>query len=449
MKIKRIELRKTVFLVFLICVKYSFVVAQPANVKFSTEIVDFGKIASVQYPAKTVEFTNLSGENLAILVVEKSADVKAGYEHKFIEPGGKGLISLFYEAGKIGPFSEQIKIFTNLDNEPYILTLRGICVSIEECFPDKSNLNLRNITVVNKITQQPIGNAQVSFIHNFKESNPIICKTDKTGHAVKELPIGQYNAKSEVSGYKLYNQDFYLPRSQPNILIELIPQQTVSVAQIPEEPATKPYSTATGEKEIPKITSVELPEDKYAANNIVLLLDVSSSMRNNGKFSLLQQSVNNLILILRPIDNVSLITYAGNATVVLEGISGNEKEKIMEVVQNLNAYGITQGVKGLNTAYDLASKKYIANGNNQIILATDGEFSEKNVTDEYYQNFISGYSAKGIKLSILGFGVNEEAIGRMKKMTSSGNGSYIHVGSEKYVKDVLINDVKTMSFMDE
>jgi hypothetical protein len=271
---------------------------------------------------------------------------------------------------------------------------------------------------------------------------------DKNGKAVKELPIGQYNVKSTVEGFEAYNLDFFIPRSQPNVLIELTPKKVqitpVPVVTPPETP--QPEITET---ENPVVTSTLLPEDKYAANNIVLLLDVSSSMRNNGKFTLLQQSVNNLVMALRPIDNVSIITYAGTATIVLTGIPGSDKDKIMNVVQELKAYGITQGVKGLNTAYDLATKEFIKGGNNQIILATDGEFSEKNVSDEYYQQFISGYALKGIKLSILGFGVNEEAITRMKKMTTSGEGRYIHISDEKYVKDVLIEEIKSMSFMGE
>jgi hypothetical protein len=266
---------------------------------------------------------------------------------------------------------------------------------------------------------------------------------------VKELPIGQYTAQSVVEGYKSYNLDFFLPRSQPNILIELDPLPSIPVVA----PVTNPELT----QDVPDIitvgkqpvTSTALPEDKYAANNIVLLLDVSSSMHSGGKFTLLQQSVNNLAMALRPIDNVSIITYASDAKVVLRGIPGSDKEQIMDVVQELSPYGITQGVKGLNTAYELVSKKFITGGNNQIILATDGEFSEKNVTDAYYQEFITGYAAQGIKLSILGFGVNEEAIKRMKKMAAYGEGSYVHVGSEKFVKDVLLNEIKAMSFMGE
>ncbi len=424
---------QVIFLLALVWPANTAVHAQYKSMKLSAEVVDFGNIASVMVPAKTVEFTNISGEKLAILIVEKGPDVKVNYKHRFFEPGEKGLISLFYEAGKLGPFNEQIRVFTNLDVDPYILTLQGNSVTLEECFPDKANLNLRNVLIVNKQTQAPVPFAGVTFVHNFDKSRPIICNTDKNGKAVKELPIGQYNAQSVVEGFETFNLDFFLPRSQPNILIELDPVKFV--------PATAPVANPDVTQDIPDIitadkqpvTSTELPEDRYAANNIVLLLDVSSSMRSAGKFTLLQQSVNNLVMALRPIDNVSIITYATEAKIVLRGIPGSDKEQIMDVVQELNAYGITQGVKGLNTAYELASKKFIAGGNNQIILATDGEFSEKNVTDEYYRQFITGYATQGIKLSILGFGVNEEAIKRMKMMTAYGEGSYVHVGSEKYI----------------
>jgi Mg-chelatase subunit ChlD len=433
--------------------------AQTRSMKLSSNEIDFGRIAAVKYPAKIIEFTNSSDQNLAILIIEKSASVQVGYEHRFYKPGEKGIISVYYLAGNLGEFNEEIKIYTNLEDEPYSVTLKGTCISINECFPNQSNLNLRNIMVVNKETQEPVPYSTVIFTHNFAPQSAIY-KMDKAGKAIKELPIGQYNAKSTNEGFEPYDLDFFLPRSQPNVLIELTPKKTIISPVVPvatpvtENPSPREVPTTpqnpvqpVAEVAKPQITSTVLPEDQYAANNIVLLLDVSSSMNNSKKLTLLQQSVNNLVLALRSIDNVSIITYAGNATVLLSGVPGSDKDKIMGIVQDLKAYGITQGVKGLNTAYDLATQKFIPGGNNQIILATDGEFSEKNIPDEYYVQLISGYASKGIKLSILGFGVNQEAIARMKLMTTAGQGTYIHVASEQYIKDILINEIKNMSFM--
>lgn len=423
--------------------------AQAPAMKLSASTVDFGNFSSAMHLAKTVEFTNVSGQKLAILVVEKGPNVKAGYEHRFFQQGEKGLITFLYEARNLGAFNEEVRIYTNLDENPYTVNLTGNVVTIEECFPNKANMNLRNVLVINKENKSPVPLADVTFIHNFKSNAPLLCPTDKNGQAVMELPIGQYNAQSATTGYEPYSLDFFLPRSQPNVVIELVPKKTEIVTPPVENPP--PVEIIAHETSTEKIivTSTELPEDKYAANNIVLLLDVSSSMRQQGKFTLLQQSVNNLVLALRPIDYVSIVTYAGEATIMLKGIPGNDKEKIMGAVQELTPLGITQGVKGLNSAYELALKQYIPNGNNQVILATDGEFSEKNVSDEYYQQFIGNYANKGIRLSIIGFGINTEAIERMKKMSTSGKGSYTHVSAEKTIKDALIEEIKTRSLISQ
>jgi len=197
----------------------------------------------------------------------------------------------------------------------------------------------------------------------------------------------------------------------------------------------------------PVVTSEELPEDKYAANNLIFLLDVSNSMKSGKKFLLLQQSVNNLAMILRPIDNVSIITYSTEAHIVLTGAHGGEKERILNTVQELKPYGITRGVKGLNTAYELGSESFVKGGNNQIILMTDGQFSEQGLSDEFYEDMLSRHAAAGLKLSILGFGVNREAIDRMKHMCRAGRGSFILVESGDYVKDVLIEEVKEKSLI--
>jgi len=60
---------------------------------------------------------------------------------------------------------------------------------------------------------------------------------------------------------------------------------------------------------------------------------------------------------------------------------------------------------------------------------------------------LSRHAAAGLKLSILGFGVNREAIDRMKHMCRAGRGSFILVESGDYVKDVLIEEVKEKSLI--
>jgi len=190
-----------------------------------------------------------------------------------------------------------------------------------------------------------------------------------------------------------------------------------------------------------------IDKSSLPASNLVFLIDVSGSMDAPNKLPLLKSAFGLLVNELRPEDHIAIVVYAGAAGVVLPSTPGNKKDLIMNAINNLEAGGSTAGGAGLRLAYSIASEHFIKGGANRVILATDGEFSEKNVSDGYYQQFITGYAAKGIKLSILGFGVNEEAISRMKKMAAYGEGSYIHIDSEKYIKDVLINEIRSMSFM--
>jgi hypothetical protein len=438
---KQTELFLKTCLSVLLTACFSLITRGQSALSLSKKEIDFGKISSIAYPAKTVEFTNTGNSKLAILLIEKSSNVKASFEKRFYQPGEKGIIYVYYDVRNLGQFEEDLLIYSNLDNTPQTLKIKGSCVSVQECFPNAKNFNLRNVSVIDKITQAPVPLATLTFVYNHNNSKPAKIKMDREGKAVEEFPIGLYNIAGNVNGYEPYASELFVPKTMPSILIELTPKNVISPL-INEKQSDVAVNTPSAQA-----MSVDLPENRFAANNIILLLDVSTSMKSQKKFSLLQQSINNLVLVLRPIDNVTIITYASDAKVVLPSCPGNSKEKITGVVQDLVPSGTTQGVKGLNMAYELGLKQYIKEGNNQIILATDGEFSEKGIKDDYYEKFINDYAQKGIKLSILGFGVNQTAIDRMKKMTTYGNGSYIHIDSEKFAKDVLIEEIRSKSMI--
>ena len=424
--------------------------ANAQSLKFEPNEIDFGKIAANTLPPKAVEFINSSDQRLAILVVEKGPNAQVKYTPKFYEPGEKGILAVQYSPRQTGLFEEVISIHTNLEETPTQLKIKGNAVSILECFPDPKNLLKRSIEVIDEESKLPVPNAELSLVHNHKYNNPVNLKVNKEGKLIKELPIGMYNIKGKAEDYEAYTEDRFVPKSMPSLIIEMkalkkAPQSPPPAK--PLDPMPEIDQIAAEEDSDVIVTSTDLPENLYAANNLIFLLDISTSMKSGKKFVLLQQSVNNLALILRHIDNVSVITYSTDANVLLSGVTGSDKMKITEAVQNLKPYGITRGVKGLNHAYEIAKSDFIEEGNNQIILMTDGQFSEQGVSDSYYQQLLSSNAARGIKLSIIGFGVNKDAINRMKLMSESGQGSFILVESDTYVKEILIDEVKANSFI--
>lgn len=163
--------------------------------------------------------------------------------------------------------------------------------------------------------------------------------------------------------------------------------------------------------------------DGFAANNMVLLLDVSSSMNSPYKLPLLKRSIKSLLTLVRPEDMISIVLYSGKARVVLKPTSGSKATDISRMIDLLKSDGDTDGNEGIKLAYKTANKQYIRAGNNRIVLATDGEFPiSEEVTDMIRQN-----ARQDIYLSVFTFGRNEHTGQKLKKLSELGMGSYAHV----------------------
>lgn len=163
--------------------------------------------------------------------------------------------------------------------------------------------------------------------------------------------------------------------------------------------------------------------DGFAPNNMVLLLDVSSSMNSPYKLPLLKRSIKSLLTLVRPEDMISIVLYSGKARVVLKPTSGSKAAEISRMIDLLQSDGDTDGNEGIKLAYKTANKQYIRAGNNRIVLATDGEFPiSDEVTDMIRQN-----ARQDVYLSVFTFGRNEHTGQKLKKLSELGKGSYAHV----------------------
>ncbi|HNW83408.1 MAG TPA: VWA domain-containing protein [bacterium] len=178
-----------------------------------------------------------------------------------------------------------------------------------------------------------------------------------------------------------------------------------------------------------------------AAGNIVFLIDVSGSMQDYNKLPLLKQSFRLLVNNLRKEDSVSIVVYAGAAGKVLDPTPGNEKEKIMDAIDNLSAGGSTAGAHGIELAYELAERSFIKGGNNRVILATDGDFNVGISDDSELVKLIENRREKGIFLTILGYGMGNYKDAKMEKLADKGNGSFAYIDNLLEAKKVLVNQL--------
>lgn len=175
--------------------------------------------------------------------------------------------------------------------------------------------------------------------------------------------------------------------------------------------------------------------------NFVFLIDVSGSMDSDDKLKLLKDCFANFVQT--KIDNrdfVSIVTYAGSSKIVLEPTSGSDQNKIIRKINNLSSGGSTAGADGIITAYELAQQNFITNGNNRIILATDGDFNVGISSQDELINLIEDKRDLGVFLTVLGVGTGNLNEGTMEQLADHGNGNYEYIDSYDEGVKVFINE---------
>jgi Ca-activated chloride channel family protein len=189
------------------------------------------------------------------------------------------------------------------------------------------------------------------------------------------------------------------------------------------------------------IQGKEIEADNLPSSNLVFLLDVSGSMGSPNKLPLLKKSFSLLIKNLTEKDRVAIVVYAGAAGLVLPSTPGNQKEKILNALNNLNAGGSTAGGAGIKLAYNVAAENFIKEGNNRVILATDGDFNIGASSDGEMTRLIEAKRESGVFLTCLGFGMGNYKDSKMETLADKGNGNYAYIDNILEAKKVLVTEM--------
>ncbi len=191
------------------------------------------------------------------------------------------------------------------------------------------------------------------------------------------------------------------------------------------------------------MTTKPIERDESKPTNLVFLIDVSGSMFGDDKLGLLQKSFCELVDELNENDRVSVVTYASGVRTVLESATGDQKRKIKKAINGLEAGGSTNGEGGLKMAYELAEDNFIDEGNNRVILATDGDLNVGISSEEELKKFIEKKRKSGIYLSVLGFGSGNLKDNKMETLADYGNGNYNYIDSLMEAKKVLVEEMSS------
>jgi hypothetical protein len=314
------------------------------------------------------DWQNTTGETVYILRADVPENCTMKLSAKEVKSGETGVIRIKYNPTRKGPFIQKIPVYFSSKPEPVVLTISGnvkyldpqedvVCPNFNMTQDEKEVRQPFVVYVVDKQTQQPISGATVNYDpapalrHNFF--------TGSDGSTRTVVPIGIYHLEGTAKGYTRDTQDIYISKT--------LATTTLYLDRLPDNPIIQPRDTlvASTERHPDPIQEKpgKLPMAQFGPNNVVFLIDVSSSMAYPNKLPLLKIAMKNLLSSMRSIDRISIVTYAGNTDVVLESTPADKKEKIADRIDGLKSGGSTEGGKGIREAYRVAEKNFIPGGN--------------------------------------------------------------------------------------
>ncbi len=188
------------------------------------------------------------------------------------------------------------------------------------------------------------------------------------------------------------------------------------------------------------LSSQKLNLDTLPPSHLVFLIDVSGSMDMTNRLPLLKSAFRLLVNNLRDKDSVAIVVYGGVTGVMLNTTSGGEKEKILKTIDELEPGGSTPGESGIKLAYSVARNHFIKDGNNRVILATDGDFNVGLKTETELDELISTQSKSGIYLTCLGVGMGNYKDSKIQTLANKGNGNFAYLDNFKEAEKVLLKE---------
>jgi Ca-activated chloride channel homolog len=393
------------------------------------------------------------------------------FSSRTIQPDSTVTLRIKYNPRKLGTHKDKVPIYFTTMQEPLMMQINAqvnyvdpsnntACPSFRnrpsECCADW----LLTINVRNAETGKPIPGAQVRVVEQGVVQAK--AKTDSRGQIEGEVPIGYYLLLASAEEFLPTDSAMYVNRR--NNLVDLYLQPKITSTQpedpfeegvlavVEEEETTEPEKIETGTIDILETTEepllapigaeTEMPTTLYAKNNVVFLIDVSQSMAQKGKLELLKASMLRLVEALRDVDQVAIVTYASQANVVLDVSHATDKTEMIRVIQSLEAGGMTAGAKGFKGAYAMNLKSYLEDGNNQVIVATDGAFRKADHT-----KIVKKFRHKQVRTTVIGIRSTTYASKVLKDIAESGDGSYLALDDFDEGQELLLEEIKKQSFI--
>ncbi len=394
-----------------------------------------------------IEVRNEGNDEALLFRVEVPRYVEVKFSSKSIAPSSSEYIRFHINPREAGPFDIEAKVYASPWSEPRLIRLQGestFASSYVPC-PDFSSVpgSSRGVFTLSlrDARGEPIPNAVVrSFSGGRSQAT---ARSSDQGELSFELPSGP-QLLSIALGDRELDTLVYLPSYDSYLAWELpfavqglsakIEPASIEREKLEDVPDKSMASDTDSEPD-----SKRMPRSKFKQNNVVFLVDVSTSMRQQNRLELLKISMIDLLEALRDDDRFALISYASDTQVLIEAREGLNRDEAAELISSLEAKGATEGAKAIRSAGRLARKQYLPEGNNQVILATDGAFNEGAAQAK---RLVNKYRRSGVLTSVLCIRCGAFTSKEMGELVEVGGGRMVPIDSAGDAGEKLIEEIK-------
>ena len=281
--------------------------------------------------------------------------------------------------------------------------------------------------------------------HNTEAYSAIIENEFKS---VKDQPLSTFSVDVDTSSYANVRRMLVAGQLPQPDAVRIEEMVNYFKYELPQPRDGRPFSVTTELSQSPwtpqhqllriALKGREMSASARPASNLVFLVDVSGSMEDPTKLPLARRALKLLVDQMRAKDKISIVVYASSTGLVLPPTSGENKTRILEALDRLQAGGSTNGEGGLQQAYKVAEENFIKGGINRVILATDGDFNVGVSSEGGMQRLIEQKAKSGVFLSVLGFGMGNYKDSMMQTLAQKGNGVAAYIDSIREARRVLV-----------
>ncbi len=405
--------------------------------------LDYGTTTPETQWVIDVHITNKGPKKDFLLRHTFSHEYEVLFTSKSILPDSSIVMRVKFSPRMKESYREKIELYFASMSEPIILPVNANvdylnpddhipCPNFSRLAADCCKDNFFMVEVVDAATGEPIDRSEVKISE--RNISRMKLQTMNDGKVSHSIPIGYYGIEATHPDYFSSGLMSYINHRNAYFKIEL-ERKNVELPPMIESTVDTMQVEVVGEIQL-------MPDEDFRPNNVVYLLDISSSMLQGDKLELMKSSLIQMSKALRKQDKITLISYAADAKIILETTTGDQQAVIRSIVEGMHADGSTSGASGFSKSYEVLKREFLDEGNNQLIVITDGIFQPED--QKRINKLVRKSVKKNFTTSIVGIQCAFFAKSKLTEVSTLGKGSFLLI-EQKEDLNVLIEELKRRS----